>query len=517
MKKIVLFILSVFLLSCTEYLEEDLLTNPSLNGLSNEEDVKAALTGAYAGLLGSSNPGYYGRNYLYLREVPTDNLVGSGSQKEIDDFIFGNSDATIVNTYNDIYAMILRANLIIENIEDVQIEQSLLKWYKSQAQFLLALGYYDLTSLFGDVVLITSTVNDISAKPLRTAQADVENYIFELLDAAIPYLEKDESEQLPGTATLGAALTLKMKLHLRRKEWTKVNEIADLIIGLGKYSLLPNVEDLYKIGNSFNDEIIFSVKTTGDPLGKSLGAIAAGSTDIAQHQYDKLQNFGFGTFKGELWVYYSYDPSDERFIKLFRHSYLDQDGNEWGPQSEKPNGKGFQSSGKGFYKYQPFVYSEKYPHPLADTGTDLRSDIYHGNTLFVSRYAEVLLAKAEALNEISGPSAEVFNLINEVRDRANLPNLETTGSFDQASLKDAIFQERQWEFFMEGYRREDLIRQGQDAQGNNVFIEKIKYSHAKSRQNNNAELIDVKECNKLYPIPEIERSLNTNITQNDCY
>ena len=84
-------------------------------------------------------------------------------------------------------------------------------------------------------------------------------------------------------------------------------------------------------------------------------------------------------------------------------------------------------------------------------------------------------------------------------------------------LKDAIFRERQWEFFMEGYRREDLIRQGQNAEGDNVFIETIKYSHAKSRQNNNAELIDVKECNKLYPIHNIERSLNTNITQNDCY
>ena len=512
MKKIVLFILSIFLLSCTEYLEEDLLTNPSLNGLSNEEDVKAALTGAYAGLLGSSNPGYYGRNYLYLREVPTDNLVGSGTQTEIDDFIFGNSDATIVNTYNDIYAMILRANLIIDNIEGVKMEQSLLKWYKSQAQFLLALGYYDLTSLFGDVVLITSAVNDISAKPLRTPKAEVEAFIFEMLDAAIPFLEKDESEQLPGTATLGAAYTLKMKLHLRRKEWTNVNGIADLIIRLGKYSLLPNVEDLYKIGNSFNDEIIFSVKTTGDPLGKSLGAIAAGSTDIAQHQYDNRQNYGFGTFRGELWVYYSYEPSDERFIKLFRHSYLDNDDNEWGPQSEKDNGQGFWSKGKGFYKYQAFVYSEKYPNPLADTGTDLRSDIYHGNTLFVSRYAEVLLAKAEALNEISEPSGEVYDLINEVRNRASLPDLETTGSFDQASLRDAIFRERQWEFFMEGYRREDLIRQG-----DNVFVEKIKYSHAKSRLSNPSNIIDVQECNKLYPIPNIERSLNTNITQNDCY
>ena len=99
----------------------------------------------------------------------------------------------------------------------------------------------------------------------------------------------------------------------------------------------------------------------------------------------------------------------------------------------------------------------------------------------------------------------MFDLINEVRNRANLSNLETTGSFDQTSLRDAIFQERQWEFYMEGYRRDDLIRQG-------TFVDKVRHSHLKS-----TDLIDVQECHQLFPIPEIERSLNKNLTQNECY
>jgi len=500
MKKIIILLIGISIFSCTKYLEEDLLTNPALDGLNTEEDVKAALTGAYAGLLGSSNPGYYGRNYLYLREVPTDNLLGTGATTDFDNFTLGTSNTIVVNTYNDIYAMILKANLLIDNVDSADISEDLKKWYKAQAQFLVALGYYDLTSLFGPVVLITSSVNDIEAKPSRTSVEKVDQHIFTLLNEAIPNLEAEESEVLPGAATLGAAYALKMKLHLRRKEWTNVDETANQIMQLNQYSLLPNVEDLYTIGNSFNDEIIFSVKTTGDPNGKSLQSLAAGSTDIAQHQYDgKNDYWGFGTFRGELKVYYSYDPSDERFIKLFRHSFLDRKGKTVGPKTlDNKNNPAVKKS-------LPYIYSEKYPHPLAGTETDLRTDIYHGSTLFVSRYAEVLLAKAEALNEISGPSAEVYNLINEVRNRANLPNLETTGSFDQASLRDAIFQERQWEFFMEGYRRDDLIRQG-------TFVEKIKDSHLTS-----TDVINVQECHQLFPIPEIERSLNSNLTQNDCY
>lgn len=499
MKKIIILLASIAVISCTKYLEEDLLTNPSLNGLSTEDDVKAALTGAYAGLLGSSNPGYYGRNFLYLREVPTDNLLGTAARKDFDNFTMGTSNSIVVNTYNDIYAMILKGNLLIDNVDDAKIDKDLINWYKAQAQFLVALGYHDLTSLFGPVVLITSSVNDIEKKPSRTSVEEVEQYILGLLDEAIQHLDKEDSEDLPGAATLGAGLTLKMKLHLKRKEWEQVNETANSIMQLGRYDLLPNIADLYTIGNSFNSEIIFSVKTTGDPYGKSLGALAAGGTDIAQHQYDGQNDYwGFGTFRGELKVYYSYDEEDDRFTKLFRHVFIDRNGKTVGPKTL--NNKNNPDVNKSL----PYIYTEKYPHPLAGTETDLRTDIYHGNTLFVSRYAEVLLAKAEALNEINGPSQEVYDLIDKVRNRSNLPDLQTTGSFDQSTLRDAIFQERQWEFFMEGYRRDDLIRQG-------TFVDKVKDSHLSGAP------INVQECHQLFPIPEIERSLNTNLTQNECY
>ena len=41
-----------------------------------------------------------------------------------------------------------------------------------------------------------------------------------------------------------------------------------------------------------------------------------------------------------------------------------------------------------------------------------------GNDKVLDRYAEVLLFKAEALNELNGPNQESVNLINDIRKRA---------------------------------------------------------------------------------------------------
>src|SRR5690606_964114 len=84
-----------------------------------------------------------------------------------------------------------------------------------------------------------------------------------------------------------------------------------------------------------------------------------------------------------------------------------------------------------------------------------------GNDVPILRYADILLTRAEALNELSAtPISECFTLINQVRTRAGLPDLTIVNTPTQKDFRDAIFRERGWEFISEGKRREDLIRQG---------------------------------------------------------
>jgi hypothetical protein len=109
------------------------------------------------------------------------------------------------------------------------------------------------------------------------------------------------------------------------------------------------------------------------------------------------------------------------------------------------------------------------------------------------------LAKAEALNELSGPNQESVILINEIRDRAELGDKLLTDFPTKESLRDHILKERRWEFWYEGHRRTDLLRMGK-------YISNA-VSRGKSAQ----------EKHKLFPIPQNEIDANKLMVQNPGY
>ncbi len=104
------------------------------------------------------------------------------------------------------------------------------------------------------------------------------------------------------------------------------------------------------------------------------------------------------------------------------------------------------------------------------------------------------------LNEIyHSPTTAAYNAINDVRNRANVGDLPA--GLDYQSFKNAILQERQCEFVMEGQRWYDLVRMGK-------LYEKVLL--AKPNAN-------IKQTHTLFPIPQRERYYNPNLTQNEGY
>ena len=89
--------------------------------------------------------------------------------------------------------------------------------------------------------------------------------------------------------------------------------------------------------------------------------------------------------------------------------------------------------------------SFKFEEDLAATGADL------GNDFPVVRYADILLSKAEALNELTGPTQEAIDLINLVRTKAGVTLLKTGDFASKDLLRAHILKERGWEFFTEEF------------------------------------------------------------------
>jgi len=73
------------------------------------------------------------------------------------------------------------------------------------------------------------------------------------------------------------------------------------------------------------------------------------------------------------------------------------------------------------------------------------------------RLPEIYLSYAEALNEL-GQTNEALPYVNMVRNRVGLKDLEQVGSWDQASLRDQILNERACEFGFEQVRWFDMTR-----------------------------------------------------------
>ena len=101
-------------------------------------------------------------------------------------------------------------------------------------------------------------------------------------------------------------------------------------------------------------------------------------------------------------------------------------------------------------------------HP--EGGASFNQEIYAWPII---RLADLYLLYAEALNEVSGPSSEVYSWMNLVRQRAGIPDVEAAWNnfsslpqriSDKDELRKIIHRERMIELVFEGHRFWDLRR-----------------------------------------------------------
>ena len=164
---------------------------------------------------------------------------------------------------------------------------------------------------------------------------------------------------------------------------------------------------------------------------------------------ERLYNTLF--FKDEFWndgtgKIYGSDYADLhwRWLTNDKGEYIDANGNVI--QKEDLEEKGV----KDFYDRPSFRKIAPY-----DT-EDLNNDLYGANVLLM-RYVNVLLMKAEVLNEQGHPE-QAIPIINEVREKhGNMPAMTGTS---QEEVRAQIEHERIIEFPLEGYRFYDLRRWG---------------------------------------------------------
>ena len=480
------FLLLGGLYGCEDFLEEEVFTQYEPDAfLQDETGVDALLTGAYSSM---AVTGYFQRdNYFILGEFPTDIAweTGGGLNRQVVPVIQFNWDPNtgfFNGQYNNFYQGIARANsvlLVVNGLEGV--DESALTQIRAEARFIRSFGYYMLHNLFGPVPIIEipdgASLDEIEAIGRETPRPTEEEYRAYVETDLLFAAENLAAGGVSSRANRGVALALLTKFYLNNKEWQKAADTANEVLGLG-YSLYDDYTELFSVDGEDNDEYIFRFECL---LGSNqINVYMPHAFPPNYRIQDNWVNFG-AMFRTYTDFYETFEEQDLR-RELFVTEYLEIDNTE--PTLLNRDAEGNPLDNARSFKFLPD------PDAIGQA---------NGNDIPYIRLADIILARAEALNEIEGPNQESIDLINQIRNRVEANPIALPDFPSQEVLRDFILAERAREFYSEGLRREDLVRHGK-------FIQQ-----AIDRG------IAAQPHQVLYPLPQAQIDNNPNLEQNPGY
>ena len=389
--------------------------------------------------------------------------------------------------WRDWYYTIKVCNFITSKLEDDASLTDTYKRIKGQALFIRGLSYYVLAGYYQNPMLIT----DYSVYETLTGLYVPNSTYDEVWDQ----VEKDFREamdMLPsrdiggqwaqGRATCGAAAGFYARaLMMRHKYSEALTVLKDIINGrYGTYRLMANYGDNFREGSKYenNEESLFEVQFLDygsqgvddewTPVNTSPNATQGSAIE---------SNFGPGDCGG--WADLSASPWLYNLFKAERTTSGSLDPRlYWTIGTYEPEWDGFEYGNKIYTIKQtdewtnadiPVVTNNNFGGLPVAKHTNLRTGLYDkvvtglhdGINLRIMRYSDVLLRAAECENEISGPTQQAIDWINQVRQRAGLADLKLSDFNSADKLFEQIANvERPKEFGCEFGRGFDLIRWG---------------------------------------------------------
>ncbi|RYE35955.1 MAG: RagB/SusD family nutrient uptake outer membrane protein [Sphingobacteriaceae bacterium] len=528
--------------SCKKALEENaysvLLTD---NFYNNKTEVLSAVlrpyTHANAWVTPSGQDGWY-----RLAEMSGDQLAwptkgrhgeDGGKWKRLHYHTWTTDEGGLNNAWSLMYWGMGLCNDPIENIgrrdaAAMGITQTEKDSYIAELKLLRAFHYLKLMDLFGNIPVVTQV--GIPAKPETMTRAQVFTFIEKEIKDNINLAPK-HSRAMLGRMSQAGAYAMLVELYLNAEIWIGTARWDDCIAAAdqlinniaggqnGTMALDPNITDQFKTTNDLSKEAIFSIA-----YNYNIANFSAGWPSEFYH-FKQGEIYG-GAVTGNdgivviPGVYTTFDPVDLRrsnwLLQGIQYRFASPTNPVTG--SEEYNGlplefvdniqrnrtnstvsnmsEGEENSGVRFNKY-------KLGNLVAGPGGTPAADAnYRNGDWNIYRLTWIYFAKAEALMRKNGGVATpaAVQLINDCKKRAFAETDWVTRAYTPATLTlNELLAERGREFIFEGFRRDDLIRFGRFATG--TWWDHTPTSATKA----------------LYPIPQQQRNLNTNLKQNPGY
>jgi len=461
MKKFIIItsiLASTMLVACDNFLtveSPDKVTSESF--WRNSSDAESGLAAAYSQLEFSTDTWAFAEVKWPVEAYREDlTVIGRDASNYEDwvqlyDFTYTNSNTQLSEYWRINYTGLNYCNQVISKVSGIKMDEAYRNQIVNEATFLRAYYHMKLLLNWEKIILreeyITSA--DQLDKPL-SERVDCWNSIIRDLKQATNLPASQTSSHL-GRATSGAAWAYLGWAYLTRAYEQPATKQADLNAAIDAfnhvtgYSLVSNFLGMFNGTNENSKESVFELQFS---LNRSNGA----------RYYTELH---FWIASEEIGGWDEISPAD-KLVSEF-----------------KKDGETSKTGGFDERCYATLIFDDPYfntgnkifSHNYDDYFTTARRSVFRkflpdyaniddeesGYNIPLMRYANVLLMKAEALNELNR-TAEAVPLINEIRSvHGNMPAMSGS-SYD--AVKAQIEHERIVEFPLENFRFYDLRRWG---------------------------------------------------------
>jgi hypothetical protein len=441
-KIIALVSLSVILMSCdNDFLDTIPLSAPSdATYWTSEENATMWINYAYRSLPSAND---------YQFDSMSDDCVGTGDLIAQGLHVPNSSIVSLKWSY----VPIRHCFELLENVDKIpNLTAEKKNKLTGQARFILSFKYFEMITLYRDVPFFDKVLPLSESDLPKTNKSVILEFIIKQLDLAITELPVSWSGSESGRATKGAALALKARVLLYNDRWEEAASAAKQVMDLGVYELHPSYNEIFLTSfNNATKEVILAHQYAKDLYTHTLcfayGYYTIGGTSSSLplpalvNSYECID--GLPISESPLYdPLKPWDNRDPRFHMNFIVPFESIGGQKYDPVNNKDDKNAAKT----------YVYFRKY---IADMYSQQRSLWVNWNIL---RYADVLLMYAEAKNEATGPEESIYDVLDQIRERAGMPEIDRVKYNTKEKLRAAIRNERRVELAGEGLRYFDILR-----------------------------------------------------------
>lgn len=462
MKKIG-FIISIFALvgfACTD-LDEEIYENiPADIYPENEAQVASLSANAYTGL----KPLIDDEGWWFLaQEISSDELCGptrdadwydGGKWINMHQHNWTNDDEGVNRMWDKLFDAVTTCNISLDIMRQFQQTTEVVAKIR-EVEVVRSFYYYLLIDNYGDVPYLTSKAN-APEQPYKITKEAIYDSLVTSIEGSLSSLKLIDNKAL---ATRYMAFSLLAKLYINAEvytgatQWVKADAYIDSILA-GPYNLANNVTDPFITSNENSSEIIFSIPYDEDTYeGFRLHMRSLHYQHILTYDMEVGPWNGFAVTPNHFDTYEEGDLRKELYFI-------------YGPQYELDGSgliDGLTNQPLDIDPHLPALYMTAETHSeneYRNTGARVgKYEIAIGakenlsNDFPLFRITDFYLMKAETQIRLNGDGSG-DDWINPIRTRAGVSTWSGVGL-------DSLLAERGRELWVEGHRRQDLIRFGE--------------------------------------------------------